>query len=75
MSDEIVFRFVGPKDANGNPTEWYPGIPARDLTAADVARIERNGLGKELKALPSYKAVEKPATKKSDTVKGGDSNG
>lgn len=71
MSDEIVFKFVGPKDADGNPTEWYPGIPARDLTADDVAAVEANGLGKELKALANYEAVAPKSKKPSDTGKEG----
>jgi|APGre2960657404_1045060.scaffolds.fasta_scaffold179164_2 hypothetical protein len=33
------WRFVGARDAQGQPAEWYVGIPARDLTADDVANL------------------------------------
>jgi hypothetical protein len=71
MSDEILFRFVGPRDADGKPTEWVPGIPARDLTAGDVERVKRRDLFDTLKGLAIYEAV-KPAKKAADAkeVKG-----
>lgn len=60
MSTEILYRFVGPKDADGKPTEWVPGIPARDLTTADVDRVKRRGLIDLLNGVAIYEAV-KPA--------------
>jgi hypothetical protein len=63
MDDKILYRFVGPRDADGKPTEWVTGIPARDLTAADVARVERRGLLDTLKGVAIYKAVNPPAAK------------
>lgn len=62
-TDEVLFRFIGPVDADGKPTEFVPGIPAKDLTAKDVARVERRGLLHDLKNVAIYEAV-KPAPKK-----------
>lgn len=59
MNDDILFKFVGPKDANGNPKEYLPGVPARDLTAVDVERAKRRGLLDDIKKVAIYKAVAK----------------
>lgn len=32
-------RYVGARDRAGKPTQWLPGIPARDLNEATVARL------------------------------------
>lgn len=40
MTKPDALQFIGPKDANGQPLEWFGGatpIPARDLTAEDLA--------------------------------------
>lgn len=71
MSDEILYRFIGPRDADGNPTEYVTGIPTRDLTAADVERVKRRGLFDLLNGVAIYEAV-KPAksASKAQEVKG-----
>jgi pantothenate kinase len=56
-NEEILFRFVGPLDANGKPKEYLPGVPARDLTADDVERAKRRGLLDDIKKVSIYKAV------------------
>lgn len=71
MSDEILYRFIGPRDADGNPIEYVTGIPTRDLTAADVERVKRRGLFDLLNGVAIYEAV-KPAKSagKAQEVKG-----
>lgn len=64
MSEDILFKFVGPRDADGKPTEWVPGIPARDLTAADVERAKKRGLHETLLGVSIYKAVTSPKAAK-----------
>lgn len=55
MADKIVYTFTGARTSTGAPKEWYPGIPARDLTAADMDRLERRGLADVVATLPIYK--------------------
>lgn len=71
MSNEILYRFIGPRDREGKPTEYVPGIPAKDLTAADVERVKTRGLFDTLNGVAIYEAV-KPAkaTKAAAETKG-----
>lgn len=56
--EEIVYQYV----AEANPHGGYlPGVPLRDLTAADVANVPE-WLRSSIPAQPFYKAVE-PAVK------------
>ena len=54
MAEQIVFRYV----AERNPYGWYlPGVPLRDLTAADVAETPV-WLRPSIAAQPFYVAVK-----------------
>ena len=58
MSETIVFRYV----AEQNPLGAYlPGVPLRDLTAADVAEVPE-WLRPSMAAQPFYVAVEAERT-------------
>lgn len=35
-----LWRFVGTRDRQGRPTEFFDGIPARDLTERDFDRLD-----------------------------------
>lgn len=69
MGDEILFTFVGKRDADGKPTEWVPGIPTRDLTARDVERAKKRGLYETLIGVSIYEAVKPQKAKTGDAAK------
>lgn len=46
MSEAIAYKFTGARAPDGEPLEYHYGIPARDLTKADV-----DGLKPELRAV------------------------
>lgn len=54
MPDEVVYRYVGPGR--------FAGVPARDLTARDVARVPLSRR-KALDAGTVYRKVEKAERK------------
>lgn len=37
--EPVVYRYTGPRNALGQPQQFLPGVPARDLTDADIARL------------------------------------
>lgn len=36
---KVVYRYTGRTNDDGEPQEFYAGVPARDLTEADVADL------------------------------------
>lgn len=68
MSEDIVYKFTGQRDRDGNPLEYAVGIPARDLTAADVQAVKALGLIDELEALPIYRQVSATKSKSEATT-------
>jgi len=54
MDDEVVYRYVAERNPAGGQ---LPGVPLRDLTAADVASCPA-WLRPSIAAQPYYEAVE-----------------
>lgn len=73
MAEKIVYKFTGARTSTGSPKEWYPGIPARDLTAADMDRLERRGLADVVPTLTIYKKVGEKKTNDDAKAASGDS--
>jgi len=64
------WRFVGQKDAAGQPAEYIAGVPARDLTADDVAQLtDDNYAAVEASAL--YQSAQAPKPTKPAEVTDG----
>lgn len=58
------WRFVGQRDASGQPLEYFHGIPARDLTADDVAALTDDQYATvEASALYETAQAPKPSAK------------
>ena len=51
MTNDIIYRYIG-------RGEWLPGIPTRDLTAADLAGVDIE----RLEASGLYLKIERPKT-------------
>lgn len=73
MSDAIVYRYTPRFDG-----EYRIGVPKRDLTAADVARIDPeawvNATAKDASGKALYTEV-KPTPRRMDVVKDDAANG
>lgn len=74
MSDQAVFRYTGGEDGGS-----LTGVPRRDLTAADVERLTRQGHVAAVKGSSLYETVKSEPAKqeraKADTAaeqKGGE---
>jgi hypothetical protein len=61
--------FKGKKGADGRPVAYYPGVPARNLEAADIARLSDEQI-KDITAgeAPMYVAPEPKAPPKPKTA-------
>lgn len=71
MPDKIAYRFVGDRDPDGVPLEYLGGIPAINLTEADVdaLSVEQRKL---VRSSPLYKAAEsRPARSGKPTADAG----
>lgn len=53
------WRFVGNRDDQGRPLEYFAGIPARDLTADDVAVLTDDQYA-TVEASALYEAAQAP---------------
>lgn len=65
MADEkIAYRYTGGHEPDGRPSQWYEGVPARDLTQAEFDALDAESQ-KNVKASAFYekaaKADAKPA--------------
>lgn len=70
MTRRAPWVFTGERDGAGQPVEWFAGIPARDLTAADVAALSDAEYA-TVEASRLYRAAEpKAATKPAPDAKG-----
>lgn len=74
MSDQAVFRYTGGEDGGS-----LPGVPRRDLTAADVERLTRQGHVAAVKGSSLYENAkrdpvkqERAKTEQTATKEGGD---
>ena len=65
---DVVYKWVGAREPNGEPSEFFFDIPATDLTGADVAALDKSQIekvesdtGKRLYKKVEAKADTKPA--------------
>ena len=63
MTEDVALKWAGNYDAQGRPVAFFAGVPARDLTAAEVAALPKDQAAEIVTSGLYTKPERKPAKK------------